>query len=237
MNRLTRNNASPASKKKPSHRIQWSDSYTKQAKSEGFFARSVFKLQEIDKRFRIFEGIKKFSNPKILDLGASPGSWVQWCLSHPLSKKAHIYTIDLNPLALKGHKRVSQTIGDLCQESIYQQQASYAPFSLILCDAAPSSTGNRIVDNAQSKLLHDNTQRYIEYLAKGGNFVCKIFSQQILNNMMNELKPKFAQVRAYKPRASRSASREQYIITINKLHSANFSRMESEDHVYFDEIR
>ncbi len=198
----------------------WSDHYTKKAKQSGFLARSVFKLDEIEEKFHILSACIHQARPKIMDLGSAPGSWIQWCLSQKRLNHATILSIDLQPLQrtiTQHQKRVHHIIGDMNSDLIFAQVAMHAPFALILCDAAPATTGQKIVDDARSQELNRCAVHYAKtYLGKGGNFVCKLFFQEATKALCASLKTEFEKIKLFKPQSSRSGSREQYVIAMNK---------------------
>lgn len=188
------------------------DFWSRKAFSEGYPARSVYKLQEIDQKFGM---IKK--NYKVLDLGAAPGSWTTFLL-RTMEGSGKVVSCDLNPLSksVKGENLVFIQ-GDLQQEEIFDQIKAEGPFDLVVCDAAPLTTGNRIVDTARSQGLVKMAIWYAQTMLKsGGNFAVKIFQngdQQALLKMMREV---FASAKGFKPQACRSESFETYLIGLGK---------------------
>ncbi|MBQ7537371.1 RlmE family RNA methyltransferase [Treponema sp.] len=188
------------------------DFWSRKAFSEGYPARSVYKLQEIDQKFGM---IKK--NYKVLDLGAAPGSWTTFLL-RTMEGSGKVVSCDLNPLSksVKGENLVFIQ-GDLQQKEIFDQIKAEGPFDLVVCDAAPLTTGNRIVDTARSQGLVKMAIWYAQTMLKsGGNFAVKIFQngdQQALLKMMREV---FASAKGFKPQACRSESFETYLIGLGK---------------------
>ena len=188
------------------------DYWSQKAFSEGYPARSVYKLKEIDEKFGM---IKK--NYTVLDLGAAPGSWTTFLL-RTMDGTGKVVSCDLNPLSkdVKGDNLVFIQ-GDLNENSIRESIEKEGPFDLVVCDAAPLTTGNRIVDTARSQGLVKMAIYYAQtMLKKGGNFAVKIFQngdQQALLKMMRET---FTQAKGFKPVACRAESFETYLIGINK---------------------
>ena len=167
----------------PANSYEKPDYWSKKAFSEGYPARSVYKLQEIDDKFGM---IKK--NFTILDLGAAPGSWTTFLL-RKLDGSGKVVSCDLNPLAksVKGDNLVFIQ-GDLNAAEIRKQITENGPYDLVVCDAAPLTTGNKMVDTARSTQLVEMAVWYAQaMLKKGGNFAVKIFQngsqQEILKNM------------------------------------------------------
>ena len=188
------------------------DFWSQKAFSEGYPARSVYKLQEIDEKFGM---IKK--NYKVLDLGAAPGSWTTFLLRQ-MDGSGKVVSCDLNPLSksVKGENLVFIQ-GDLQQKEIFDKIKAEGPFDLVVCDAAPLTTGNRIVDTARSQGLVKMAIWYAQTMLKtGGNFAVKIFQngdQQSLLKMMREI---FTNAKGFKPKACRSESFETYLIGLGK---------------------
>ncbi len=184
------------------------DYWSKKAFSEGYPARSVYKLQEIDAKFGF---LKK--NMKILDLGAAPGSWTVFVL-RKLEGSGQLVSIDINPLA-KNVKGDNLTFiqGDLYAENIRERAKSLGPYGLVLCDAAPATTGNRSVDTARSSGLAELAIYYAEeMLNSGGNFAVKIFQGGDQQALLNKMRSLFSSARGFKPAACRSESFETYLI-------------------------
>ena len=188
------------------------DFWSRKAFSEGYPARSVYKLQEIDEKFGM---IKK--NYKVLDLGAAPGSWTTFLLRQ-MEGSGKVVSCDLNPLSksVKGDNLVFIQ-GDLQAKDIFDKIKSEGPFDLVVCDAAPLTTGNRVVDTARSSGLVKMAIWYAQTMLKtGGNFAVKIFQngdQQALLKMMREV---FQNAKGFKPQACRSESFETYLIGVGK---------------------
>ena len=188
------------------------DYWSQKAFSEGYPARSVYKLKEIDEKFGM---IKK--NFTVLDLGAAPGSWTTFLL-RTMEGSGKVVSCDLNPLAksVKGDNLVFIQ-GDLNAPEIRKQIKENGPYDLVVCDAAPKTTGNRMVDTACSEQLVEMAVWYAQTMFKqGGNFAVKIFQngnqQQILKNM-REI---FTSAKGFKPEACRSESFETYLIGLKK---------------------
>jgi 23S rRNA (uridine2552-2'-O)-methyltransferase len=122
------------------------DHYFKKAKEQNFAARSVFKLEEIDQKFKILR-------PKqiVLDLGASPGSWSQYC-SQKIGPDGRILGVDLKTVSvkLKNAVFIQADLRDLNIEQAFVQHGFSPPFDLVISDMAPNTTGIRMTDQARS---------------------------------------------------------------------------------------
>ena len=188
------------------------DYWSKKAFSEGYPARSVYKLKEIDEKFGI---LKK--NSRILDLGAAPGSWTVFTL-RTLGGTGHITSIDLKPLA-KDVKAENLTFiqGDLYDEEVRNGAIALGPYNAVICDAAPATTGNKVVDTARSSGLVELALFYAQtMLCTGGNFVVKIFQGGDQQKHLKSMREIFQNARAFKPEACRNESFETYLIGLNK---------------------
>lgn len=188
------------------------DYWSRKAFSEGYPARSVYKLKEIDEKFSMIK--KHFS---ILDLGAAPGSWTTYIL-RKLDGKGRLVSVDLSPLA-SGVKGENLTFfqGDLYDENIRNEVFRLGPYNLVVSDAAPATTGNRTVDTARSEGLVELVLFYgEEVLVPGGNFVVKIFQGGGEQLIMKKMRNVFSSVKAFKPEACRQESFETYLIGIGK---------------------
>jgi 23S rRNA (uridine2552-2'-O)-methyltransferase len=187
---------------------QWQDHYTRRAKKERFPARSVYKLQEIQQKHRL---IKK--GHKILDLGCSPGSWLLYA-ARLTGDRGQVIGVDLK--VVKGQspanaKIITADVFALDVESLGKD------FNIVLSDMAPSTTGRKDVDAARSYNLCEtalNIARNV--LRPGGSFVCKIFQGPDFKTFSEAVKSGFRELKVFKPRSSRKASREIFIIGIGK---------------------
>lgn len=188
------------------------DFWSRKAFSEGYPARSVYKLQEIDQKFGF---LKK--NFKVLDLGAAPGSWTTFVLRQ-MEGTGKVVSCDLNPLSksVKGDNLVFIQ-GDLLEKEIVEKIKAEGPFDLVICDAAPKTTGNRVVDTASSVGLVKMAIWYAEIMLKqGGNFCVKIFQNGDQAAMLKKMREVFSQAKGFKPQACRAESFETFLIGLGK---------------------
>ena len=190
------------------------DFWSKRAFAEGYPARSVYKLQEIDEKFDFIPNPK---NCNALDLGASPGSWTMFLL-RKFNGEGHIVSCDLNELA-KNVRGDNLTFikGDLNDEAVREKIRSLGPYDIVVSDAAPLTTGNRIVDTARSEQLVDMALWYAETLLKtGGNTAVKIFQNGGQQALLQKMRAMFESAKGFKPAACRSESFETYLVGIGK---------------------
>ena len=188
------------------------DYWSRKAFSEGYPARSVYKLQEIDEKFGFIQ--KHYC---VLDLGAAPGSWTTFLL-RVLGGTGKVVSCDLNPLAksVKGDNLVFIQ-GDLNAADVRDAILRQGPFDLVVCDAAPLTTGNKVVDTARSQALVQMALWYAQTMLKaGGNFAVKIFQNGNQQKLLQEMRATFATAKGFKPQACRTESFETYLIGLSK---------------------
>jgi len=190
------------------------DSYTQRAHKEGYPARSVYKLEEIQKNFSIIR-----QNDTVLDVGAAPGSWTLYTHRELLKGKGTIISVDLNPLSLNPvPPTVISYVGDAFSPAIRQKLVSHGPFDAIISDAAPMTTGNRSVDTSRSEWLAENVVRLAaEHLKPHGNLVIKIYQGGGEAEILKQMRTLFAKAKPFKPKACRSDSFELFLIGLDRL--------------------
>ncbi len=184
------------------------DHYTDRAKRAGYAARSVYKLQEIQQRFALLA-----PGNRVLDLGAAPGSWSQYA-AKIVGPRGRVVAVDLSPMETSALPEWVETIaGDMTDQEIIASISSRGPFQVVLCDAAPATTGNRIVDTARSAALVETAFFLAEQvLAPGGAAVAKVFEGGDVAEMEKSLRPRYAHVRRIRPKATRKESIESFIV-------------------------
>lgn len=192
------------------------DFWAQKAKKEGYPARSVYKLEEIAAKFGLLKSAKAppgARGPAVLDIGAAPGSWSLWLLRR-LNGSGRLVAVDLEEL---GIARTADNFvfikGDILDEAVRARLREAGPYSLVLSDAAPATTGKRLVDQGRSEELVEAVMALAyEVLAPGGALVAKIFQGGEEKRLIGELKTRFARARAFKPEACRSISFETYLV-------------------------
>ncbi|MDD3902985.1 MAG: RlmE family RNA methyltransferase [Sphaerochaeta sp.] len=190
------------------------DSYTKRAHKEGYPARSVYKLEELQQNFKLVK-----SGDAVLDVGAAPGSWTLYTHNELLKGKGSIVAVDLNPLNLNPiPPSVTVFEGDAFSKEIRAQLVAHGPYDAIISDVAPMTMGNRAVDTARSEYLAEQ----VVYLAKDhlkthGNLVVKIFQGGGQVELIKEMRTMFSKVKPFKPKACREDSFEIYLVGLDKL--------------------
>ncbi|MDD2232309.1 MAG: RlmE family RNA methyltransferase [Sphaerochaetaceae bacterium] len=189
------------------------DSYTQRAHKEGYPARSVYKLEEIQQSCRIMK-----PGDKVLDVGAAPGSWTLYVHRQILKGKGDIVSVDLNPLNLNPvPPTVTMFVGDAFSKEIRAKLTERGPYDAIISDAAPMTTGNRSVDTSRSEYLAEQVVMLAdEQLKPHGNLVIKIFQGGGQEAILKDLRTKYAKAKTLKPKACRSDSFETYLIGLDK---------------------
>ncbi len=196
----------------PSNNYEKPDFWSRKAFSEGYPARSVYKLREIDEKFGLIP-----QNCNALDLGAAPGSWTTFLL-RKFNGAGRVVSCDLNPLSksVKGDNLIFIQ-GDLNDPSVRSRIESLGPYNLVVCDAAPLTTGSRTVDTARSQQLVEMAVWYAEnMLVKGGNFTVKIFQNGDQQQLLRKMRELFTAAKGFKPAACRAESFETYLVGIGR---------------------
>lgn len=184
---------------------RWRDHYTDEAKRKGYLARSVFKLKEADERFRLVR-----AGARVLDLGCAPGSWLQY-LSRKVGRDGLVVGIDINEPAFSAHN-VRIIVADIFELDA-SELAEFGRFDLVVSDAAPATTGVPDADAAKSLRLAVRAFEIATSVLKGGgNLLVKVFESPDVKTLRDKMRERFSSVRSFKPRASRSASREHYLV-------------------------
>jgi 23S rRNA (uridine2552-2'-O)-methyltransferase len=182
------------------------DRFHQKAKKQGFLARAVFKLEEIDQQFKIFK-----PGQRVLDLGCSPGSWLQYARSK-VGERGVLVGLDRGPLRgdVAGARIV---VGDVMAMDPKILLGELPAFDVVLSDMAPDTSGIRSLDQARSEALFERALEIATLLlAPGGNFVGKLFQGPDFKKLTEEVRAKFDIAKTAKPASSRQISIEQYVI-------------------------
>jgi len=191
---------------KKSNPYKGADRFTRDAKSAGYPARSVFKLEEIDRRVRLFRG-----GMRVLDLGAAPGSWSLYA-AQKIGANGKLLAMDLKPLETVLPPQCTFLIGDALALTD-DQLGTYAPYDVVLSDMAPNTTGNRLGDQTRSyELFMRALAVAVRLLKPGGSFVGKIFMGEDLPLARAELRKHFTGERLIRPEGTRSVSYEIFVV-------------------------
>ena len=189
----------------------WEDHFSRKAKKENFPARSVYKLQEIQNKFRIIK-----QGDVILDLGCSPGSWLLYA-ADMVGPKGVVVGVDLKPVEVSVPPNVKVLTGDIEENGVGLLRPLELQYNLILSDMAPATTGRKDIDSYRYFALCQVALEIAEtFLLTGGCFVSKIFQGPDFKNFSDTVKNMFKDQKTFKPQSSRKASKEIYVIGIGK---------------------
>ena len=187
------------------------DHYFKKAKKEGYPARSVYKLKEIDERFHIFK-----PGDLVLDLGCSPGSWLLYA-EKVIQPNGKVVGVDLKSITISApiiflqkdiFKLKAEEIEDLLKRNNLPLK-----FDVIISDLAPATSGVKDVDSDRSFELIKKAFSFIPpLLKKEGHFVCKAFESNDVHFLAKKVSPLFKFLKIFKPKATRKRSKELYVI-------------------------
>jgi 23S rRNA (uridine2552-2'-O)-methyltransferase len=187
------------------------DPYRSQAQAEGYVARAVYKLQAMDEKYRLLQ-----PGRRVLDLGCSPGSWMQYIASR-VGAGGLVVGVDLNPPAIPVAPPLYFVPGDATGLDLDAVTAISPDFDAVLSDLAPRTTGIREVDQQRSLDLARQAWAWAGKLLKpGGHFLVKIFEGPGVEALVQELEAAFRVCRRVKPPGSRKASKEIYLLAMNR---------------------
>ena len=185
---------------------QRKDTYVRQSKIDGYRARSVYKLIEINEKFRIFKG-----DMTVIDIGAAPGSWSQY--ASKVIKNGKIISIDLKKM-----EKINNTIqikGDFTDSDTQTLIKSYInkKIDVVMSDMAVNTTGIKNIDAIQTGELSKEAMIFSkEVISEKGFFISKIFMGRTFNEIVALGKKIFKEVKVFKPKSSRKESKESFII-------------------------
>lgn len=191
---------------------EYRDHYFLKAKRENYPARSVYKLKEIDNRFKIFR-----KGMIVLDLGAAPGSWSMGA-SEKVGVQGKVLSCDIQTTDTVFPDNVS-----FHQEDVFNRSEAFnallaerGPFDVVMSDMAPQTTGTRFTDQARSlELCLEALAVATAFLKPGGTFIVKFFMGPDLMELLQPMRGAFVRVTAFKPQSSRSESKETFYIGLD----------------------
>ena len=188
---------------------QHRDIYVKKSKQEGFRSRAVYKLQEINDKYKVLK-----NGLSVIDLGAAPGGWSQFVIQK--YKNCKLLSIDLKEMQPVGNSY--QIVGDFNEENSKEKIITYfnEKVDLVMSDMAVNTTGNKNLDSVVTGELCLEALRFAkDQLKPNGSFVSKIFMGSTFNEIVGEAKLTFKETNIYKPPSSRKESKESFIICKN----------------------
>ena len=181
------------------------DEFVKLANKENWRSRAVYKLKEIDEKYSLIK-----TNSNILDLGCSPGGWSQYASRK--HKNINITAVDLLYMEkLENVNFVQSDIEDFSQK--YLKKGSFHKIDLVMSDIAPNISGIESADVAAVLHLAEIvTEIALSTLNDSGNLLIKLFQGKGTDEFLNEIRKLFRTVRIIKPKASKTNSREIYML-------------------------
>lgn len=184
------------------------DSYVKKAQAEGYRSRAVYKLKEIDEKEHLFK-----PGMVIVDLGAAPGGWTQY-ITEQLCGRGKIIALDILPM--DALPEVEFILGDFREEAVLAELSTHVPLhgvDVVLSDMAPNMSGHRGVDIPRAMYLAELAVDFAKNTLKpGGVLLMKVFHGAGFDEIIQQVRAHFDRVVMRKPAASRSRSRETYLL-------------------------
>ncbi|HEY3496810.1 MAG TPA: RlmE family RNA methyltransferase [Polyangiaceae bacterium] len=186
------------------------DARTRAARARGYPARSVFKLEEIDRRVRLLR-----AGQRVLDLGAAPGSWSLYAAER-VGVRGKVLAIDRSEILQTFPAQVTVVRGDAL-ELATAELATFAPYDVVLSDMAPNTSGSKASDQARSFELFSRALSVARELgAPGSHFVGKLFMSGDFPKARGELAAAYARCQVIKPEGTRSRSSEVFLVGLEK---------------------
>ncbi len=182
------------------------DYYKRKAREEKYPSRSVYKLKEIDAKYKL---IKK--GDLVLDLGCAPGSWILY-ISKKIGDRGRILGIDIADLKIELPENAVFLKKDIMNLSASDLIKARGKYQVVVSDSAPATSGIDFVDVEGSlELCEKSLEIAKEVLENGGNFLCKIFEGEGSYDFFKKVKQNFKFSKRFRPQATRKQSREIYI--------------------------
>jgi len=185
------------------------DIYVRKSQVEGYRARSVYKLIEINEKFKIFK-----NGYSVIDIGASPGSWSQYVAKSV--KGGRLVSIDLKDI--EKIENMIQIKGDFTESDTQEKIKSYfrSKVNVVLSDMAVNTTGIKNIDAIYTGELCKEAMLFSkDMLIEEGNFIAKLFLGKSFNEIVALAKTIFKEVKVFKPKSSRKESKESFLICKN----------------------
>lgn len=183
------------------------DPYVKAAQKDNYRSRAVYKLAEVDEKDRLLAGKRC-----VVDLGAAPGGWSQYCRrNRPSARVIALDRLDMDPI-----DGVEFLKGDFAEDAgadALTVALGNDPVDLVLSDMAPNLTGIMVADQAGVMQLAELALALCDQvLVTGGDLLIKVFQGEGFDELLREMRGRFVKVAVRKPKASRDASREMYLL-------------------------
>ncbi len=190
------------------------DHFGRRAKAEGKAARSIYKLQEIDQRWRLLA-----PGMRVLDLGCAPGSWLQHAAAK-VGKGGRVIGYDLKAVEVSFPPQVEARVGDAFAIDP-AEVATWAPFDVVLSDMAPATMGDHTTDALRSAALVERALDVADlYLKPGGHVVAKVLEGGEVPQLIKRMRQAYEKVERLRPKATRKESTEIFLIGLKKRQPA-----------------
>ncbi|HAT6957589.1 TPA: 23S rRNA (uridine(2552)-2'-O)-methyltransferase RlmE [Legionella pneumophila] len=184
------------------------DVYVKKAQAEGYRSRAVYKLKEMDDKESLIK-----PGMTVVDLGAAPGGWTQYA-SEKMRGSGRLVALDILPM--DALPNVEFILGDFREDNVLQELINLIPqrtLDLLLSDMAPNMSGSSAIDIPRAMYLVELAFDFAEKMLKpGGNMLVKIFHGSGFDELVKQARASFEKVVIRKPSASRSRSKETYLL-------------------------
>ena len=186
------------------------DRFAQRARERGFPARSVFKLEDIDRRTRLLR-----PGMHVLDLGAAPGSWTMYAAA-TVGPEGRVLAIDLQPITVALPENARMVQGDALEVS-NDDLAAFAPYDVVLSDMAPSTTGSRSTDAIRSAALVERAIAVADALARPGSaLVAKLFMGGEYDAVRALIRERYATLKTLRPDGVRAHSVEVFLVATGR---------------------
>ncbi|MBU4316377.1 MAG: RlmE family RNA methyltransferase [Proteobacteria bacterium] len=201
---------------------KWEDHYARKARQEKYPARSVYKLKEIQEKFKPIQ-----KGQRILDLGCAPGSWLMYA-AEEVGPSGKVVGIDIMPVTVTLPKNAMAYEADAFAMDDQAPFLGEIKYHLVMSDMAHSTTGNKHVDSARSYNLSEAAFFVArKALMTDGVFICKIFQGEDFERFMNLIKTGYTKYKLFRPKSTRKESREIYVIGFGKKDESPENGMET----------
>lgn len=182
------------------------DRFNQKAKDEGYRARSVYKLSEVQKRYRPFK-----QGQRVIDLGCAPGSWSRYARQQ-VGKNGTVVGIDIQEVqSLAGCMLLQRDVYEITAEELLEFLGGPADF--VMSDMAPKTTGDKFGDHVrQIEIARRALEIAHQTLAPGGHFVCKVFEGEDAPGFVAAVRERFDKVKRIRPEAVRRESVEFFVL-------------------------
>ena len=196
-----------ARKRKLDQRSARHDAAYRRAKQEGFAARAVYKLQELDQRFSLLG-----RGRRVLDLGCWPGSWMQHAAQR-VGEEGLVIGIDLRPVELALPAWCEAFVADVDELDPAVLVERFGEFDVVLSDMAPKTIGDSTTDRLRSEALFERALDIaVAVLRPGGHFAGKVFQGGQFPQLLQRMRQTFSKAKPFHTKATRTGSAEQYLV-------------------------